>query len=59
MSSGRLNVVLVAASWQTSVGALRSFIEYVEPDSVVGMVTEPSHFVFALPSITRSRDWST
>ena len=51
--------MLVAASWQTRVGALLSFIEYVEPDSVVGIVTVPSHLVLALPSITRSRAWRT
>ena len=45
----------VAASWHTSVGALLSFREYVEPDSVVGRETVPSHLVLPLTSITRWR----
>ena len=48
------NVTLVAASWQTSVAALGFFIEYVEPDSVVGKVTVPAQAELPVPSVTCS-----
>ena len=54
-----VNVVLVAASWQTRFGALLSFIVIRRAGRVVGMETLPSHLVLALPSITRSRAWRT
>ncbi len=48
------NVTLVAASWQTRVAALVFFMEYVEPDSVVGIETEPAQAVLPVPSSTCS-----
>ena len=48
------NVTLVAASWQTRVAALLSFMEYVDPDRVVGIETVPAQAELPVPSITCS-----
>ena len=55
-SSGPVNVVLLAASWQLQVGGRGSVIENVLPDWVVLMVTGfgPLHAPVPVPCMTCS-----
>ena len=54
MSSVPVNVTLPEEFWHFRVGALGFVIEYVVPESVVGIVTEPSQLPLPVPSGTCS-----